>query len=604
MKLRNLIFSNIALIFLIGSFSYSQFTASVNRNRIAMGEQIEITFTFEGSGKNFQPPPFNDFLVLSGPNQSTSMQFINGNVSQSISYAYIIQPRAEGKFTIGPAQIDSDGKQYKTSSISIEVGKSTQQPQTQKPQQSSEEASIMQQIGENLFLKVSVDKSNVYQGEQLTATYKLYTRVNIVNYGISKVPALTGFWSQEIDLPQNPQFTNEVLNGIQYKVAPLKKSTLFPQRSGTLELDPLEAEFVVQVQTRRRSGDIFDQFFNDPFFGNVRNVNYKTKSSTLKINVKPLPENAPPGFGGAVGKFTMESWLDKPETKTNEPVTLKIKITGRGNIKLIDPIKINIPPDLESYEPKISDNIPQGSGVISGNRTFEFLLVPRRAGTQKIPPFTFSYFDTEKKDYVSFKSPEFLINVTKGKEIVSAPVAGLSKEEIKLLGEDIRFIKSGSVSFKKRGDNFFGSLLFFILSAAPIFVFFGFIYFYKKYEQNLGDVVRLKSKRATKIAKQRLKSAKQLLDEKKKESFYEEISRALWGYVSDRLGIQLSELSKDSVTDKLTSRKVSEETIGKLLASLDQCEFARFAPSTDSVEMDKMYTSSVDLITDIEEEIR
>lgn len=584
------------------------FTASVDRNRVAIGEQLEITFSLNGSGKNFQPPAFNDFLVLSGPNQSTSMQFINGAMSQSISYSYILQPRSEGKYTIGAATIESGGKKVQSNSITIEVTKgSPQQKQQQSAkggQQTTDDENLNKQIAENLFIKVIVDKFNVYQGEQITATYKLYTRVNIANSQITKVPALTGFWNQEIDIPKNIQET-EVLNGVQFRVIPIKKYALFPQQSGTLELDPMEAEFVVQVQTRKRGGDVWDQFFNDPFFGNVRNVNYPIKSTPIKIMIKPLPShNVPEGFSGAVGKFSVESWLDKRETKTNEPVTLKVKISGRGNLKLIDPLKISFPPDLESYDPKISDNITTGTSLISGSRTFEHLLVPRRPGEQKIAPFNFSYFDPEKKEYSSIKSPEFLITVAKGTDYISAPTTSLSKEEIKLLGQDIRFIKSGTTSFKKQGESFFGSLGFFILLLSPMFLFVGFISYIRHYEKISGDVIRLKSRKATKIAKRRLVHAEKFLSQKKREEFYTAVSQALWGYVVDKLGIPLSDLSQDSIKNTLTSRKVNEASIVKLINTINHCEFARFAPSSDSLEMEMIYKDTIELITSIEEELR
>ncbi|MDI6802934.1 MAG: BatD family protein [Bacteroidota bacterium] len=596
------------LILITISFSFAvaqdgSFAASVDRNRVVMGERIEITFSLNGSGKNFQPPDFKDFLVLSGPNQSTSMQIINGAISQSISYSYILQPRSEGKFTIGTASIEFGGKKLQSNSITIEIAKGVQQPK-QQPSQSQEDASISKQIGDNLFIRVSVDKSSIYQGEQITATYKLYTRVNITNYGVSKVPSFTGFWNQEIDLPKNPQFGNEVLNGIQYRVATLKRTALFAQQNGTLEIDPMEADFVVQVQTKRRGGDVFDQFFNDPFFGNVRNVEYKAKSNNIKIHVRPLPPNSPPRFSGAVGKFSSEFWLDKNETKSNEPVTLKVKISGRGNLKLIQPLKINFPNDLEVYEPKISDNISQGTNIISGSRTFEYLLIPRRQGNQKISSFSFAYFDPDKKEYVSITSPDFNINVTKGTEIVSAPVAGLSKEEIKLLGQDIRFIKSGTTSFKKQGESFFGSLGFFILLLSPMFLFVGFISYIRHYEKISGDVVRLKSRKATKIAKRRLVHAEKFLSQKKREEFYSAISQALWGYVGDKLGIPLSDLSQDSIKTTLTSRKVNDASIEKLINTINHCEFARFAPSSGSHEMEMIYKNTIELITSIEEELR
>jgi hypothetical protein len=578
------------------------FTAAVDNNSIAMGEQFEITFTINGSGNNFHPPPFTDFLVLSGPNQSQSMQFINGSMSQSISYSYVLQPRSEGKFIIGSATVESNGKKLQSNTTTIEVTKGTPQPKHK--QQTSDDAGLNKQISDNLFIKVSVDKSSAFQGEQITATYKLYTRVNIVNSAITKVPALTGFWNQEIDIPKNTQL-NEVVNGIQYRVIPIKKIALFPQRAGILELDPMEAEFVVQVQSRKRSNDIFDQFFNDPFFGNSRNVNFQTKSSPVKINVLPLPkQNIPDGFSGAVGKLSMEAWLDKNETKTNEPVSYKIKISGSGNLKLIETPKIIFPPDIESYEPKISDNITSGTSVVSGSRTFEYLLIPRRVGEQKIPAFVFSYFDLEKKNYVSQKSHEFSLSISKGSDISLPSSVNLSKEEVKLLGQDIRFIKSGLTNFRKKNENFFGSTIFFLLLISPFLLFVGFLLLIKHHEKLTGDVVRLKSSKATKVAKKRLSKAKKFLDGKNKEEFYTEISQALWGYASDRLGISLSDLSQESIKTSLNSRNVNDESASKFLSTIEECEFARFTPSGNSLEMGKMYDDTVRLITKIEEEIK
>jgi len=575
------------------------FTATVDNNRIAMGEQLEITFTLNGSGKNFQPPAFSDFVVPSGPNQSTSMQFINGAMSQSVSYSYVLQPRAEGKFTVGPATIESGGRKIQSNNITIEVTKGSPQQKQQPRQQTGDDANLNKQIGENLFIKASANKTSVYQGEQITATYKLYSRVTIVNSAIKKIPALTGFWNQEIEVPKNAQ-TTEVVNGIQYQVFPIKKIALFPQRSGTLELDPMEAEFAVQVQSRRRGGDIFDQFF-----GSVQNVNYPTKSSPVKITVRSLPSrNIPAGFSGAVGKFSMESWLDKTETEANEPVTLKVKISGRGNLKLIEAPKFAFPPDLESYEPKISDNITTGTDVISGSRTYEYLLIPRHIGEQKIPSFTFSYFDPEKQQYVTTNSPDFVVNILKGSEVLNSSTASLSKEEVKLLGQDIRFIKSGTTSFRKKGESFFGSIGFIILLFLPMLLFVGFISYIRHYEKITGDIIILRSRRATKIAKKRLTKAKILLDQKKDEEFYTEISQVLWGYAGDRLGIPLSDLSQDSIRIALKSRNVNDDSASKFISTLERCEFTRFTPSGGSVQMGKMYNDTIQLISAIEEEVR
>ncbi|MBI3195270.1 MAG: protein BatD [Ignavibacteriae bacterium] len=596
-------------VFISASLFAQEFTATVNRNRVAMGEQFELTFILNGagSGKNFRPPAFNDFLTLSGPNQSTNWQFINGQQSVSISYGYVLQPRAEGKFTIPSATIEASGKTLQTKPITIVVTKGAQQQQRQSNRggQQQNDADVSQQIGDNLFLRVSVDKSKCYQGEQITATYKIYTRVNIANYQLNKVPALTGFWSEDLEVPKQIQLTNETVNGKQYRVGVLKKVALFAQRSGTLTLDPMEVECVVQVQSRRRSNDIFDQFFNDPFFGNVRNVNYKVVSDPVKITVQELPqENLPIGFPGAVGKFSMEAWLDKKQTKTNEAVTLKIKISGRGNIKLLDEPAIVIPPDLEKYDPKISDNITKQGNLISGSRTFEYLLIPRHAGEQKIASFLFSYFDVDKKTYVTINSPEFVLSVGKGTELASAPVSGISKEDVKLLGEDIRFIKSGGVNLQRRGERLFGSPLFYALSFSPIILFVGFVMFMRKRDKMLGDVLAVRNRKARKMAQQRLSVAKKHLSAQKREEFYNEVARALWGYVSDKLGIPPSDLTIDTVRSSLEQRGVPVESISKLASTFEQCEYARFAPSSDSSQMDSMYNEAVSLISTIEDHVR
>ncbi|MBI3766559.1 MAG: protein BatD, partial [Ignavibacteriales bacterium] len=529
-------------------------------------------------------------------------QIINGSVSSSVSYSYVLQSRAEGKFTIGSATINQGGKQLRTQPISIEVTKGA--PQAKQQPRQSEDSDIGRQIGDNLFLKVSVDKSRVYQGEQVTATYKIYTRVNVVNYGVSKVPALTGFWSEDLDVPKQIQLTTEVVNGKQYRVGILKRVALFPQHSGTLEIDPMEVECVVQVQTKRRSNDIFDQFFNDPFFGNPSSVNHRVRSEPLKITVVPLPGAAPNGFNGAVGKFSIETWLDKHQTKTNEAITLRVKISGHGNLKLLEAPAINVPPDLERYEPKISDNITKQGDQIAGSRTFEYLLIPRHAGDQDIPSFPFSYFDVDKKSYVTVNSPELALSVEKGSDLVSGSTAGISKEDVKLLGEDIRFMKSGNTSLQRRGESFAGSLMFFILSLSPIPAFVGFVVFVRKRENMMGDVAGVRNRKARKMAQRRLTEAKRFLDSKKKEDFYAEISRALWGYIGDKLGIPPAALSIDVVRSSLAARGVSDETVSKLASTIEQCEFARFAPSSDSLRMDGTYQGAVELISIIEAQLR
>jgi hypothetical protein len=333
------------------------FTASANKTSSFVGDQIQVIFTLNANGNRFQPPALNDFNILMGPNQSTSMQFVNGSMSQSLSFSYFIQPKSEGSFKIGPAYIESNGKRIASNILTIVVGKgagnNSQQPKNNAGANSNEpDAEVSKQINANVMLRVNVDKTTVYQGEGILATYKLYTRVDILDYAIN-APVYNGFWSQDMEMSKNIELHKEMLDGVQYNVGEIKKVVLFPQRSGVLSLEPMSAEFLVRLQVKRKRGhdpfDIFnDPFFNDPFFGGGhQDVKQKIKSNSIKINVKALPEPAPAEYGGAVGKFSLECVLDKNQTKTNEPVSLKIKVSGKGNLKLISPPKLTFPNDIE-----------------------------------------------------------------------------------------------------------------------------------------------------------------------------------------------------------------------------------------------------------------
>jgi hypothetical protein len=574
------------------------FTASVDKEQVSFGDYFQLTFTFEGSqgGKNFRPPAFNNFMVLSGPNQSTRMQIINGAVSSSISYTYILQPRDEGKFTIGSASIEAEGKKYQSQPITIEVVKGTAQPRSKRAE--NESPDIRSQIGNNLMIKAVVDRTQVYQGEQITVSYKVYTRVQILSYNIAKSPSFTGFWSEDLETPKQIQMGNETINGREYAVGLLRKLALFPQRSGTLSLEPMEIEVTVPV--RNQSHDFFDNFFD-----NSRPAQYKTATEPVTITVQPLPSgNVPAGFNGAVGLYQMETNLDKQDVKTNDAVTLRVKISGQGNLKLLEPPAISFPADLEKFDPKISNSINTQGNRIAGSRTFEYLLIPRHSGDQKIPPFTFSYFDTVKQKFVSLHSPEFVLKVQRGSEPESTGVAGLNREDVKLLGEDIRFIKSGNISFQRKGESFVGSALFYVLYISPLFLFIVFLVFFKQKEKEMSDVVSLRSRKARKIAKQRLSIAKKLLEEKKKEEFYAEVSRALWGYLTDRLKIPPSDLNRETISSTLQQRAVSSDTISAIISTMEQCEFARFAPQSDSLQMEIVFKDTVQLVTQIEDQLQ
>lgn len=592
------------LLSIVTVIAYSQnvtFNAGVDKNPVAADEQFTLEFTVTTSGasaRSFKAPDLNKFLTLSGPNQSTSMQIINGSVSSSQSFSYILQAREAGKFQIGSATIEVGGSQFKSNEVEITVTKGS----GQKRQQAQAQQGDAVDMGDNIFLRAIVDRSRVYQGEQITVIYKIYTRVRIVNFSINKQPAVTGFWAEE--LPQQLNLTNEMMNGKQYQVGILKKMALFPTQNGTLEISPMELTCQVQVQSKRRPNDIFDQFFNDPFFG-AQAANVPLKSSPIKITVLPLPQNnVPESFQGAVGKFSLTASLNKRRAKTNEPIALKATINGTGNVKILEAPKLKLPTDFEQYDPKVKEEITRSGETINGTKTFEWLIVPRYPGDKKIPALEFTYFDIGQKRYITLRTNEFNLSVEKGSAEAPQSAGGLTKEDVKLLNQDIRFIKTEIGSLREKNKELIHPGTAILMTIIPFASFIGLFFFRKKALTEMSDVVSFRSRKAMKIAARKLLSAKQLLHQNKPDAFYAEISTAMWQYVSDKLAIDRSELSIDNVTQQFQQKKVSGELIQRIKECLEACEFARFAPGSSSQEeKNKMYEMASNIIIATEREL-
>ncbi|MBS4028066.1 MAG: protein BatD [Ignavibacteriales bacterium] len=581
------------------------FSSAVDRTTVAVGEQFTLTLTLDGAtnASSLKLPDMPNFMVLSGPNQSTNMQWVNGQVSQSVIFTYILQPRDVGKFTIGGASINVGGKNLQTQPIAIEVLKAAQQQQRQQNQKQQQQGSIEQQIGDNLFLRAVVDRTKIYQGEQVTVTWKVYTRVNIVNYQLSKQASIPNAWTEDLEIAQQVNLVREVYEGKQWNVGVLKKTALFPTQSGTIEINPLEVECVVQVQTKRQSNNPFDQFFNDPFFGNVQNVNYKTASQKIKLEVLPLPPNPPTSFKGNVGSFKMEAKVTKDDVQTNEAVSLKIKISGVGNVRLIESPNVVLPNDFQKFDPKSNEDINRKGDIVSGTKSFEYIMIPRFPGKKKIDPFEFTYFDTKKKEYVTMRSPEFTLNVTglASEQQNSGNLSSLSKENVALLKQDIRFIKTSSGSFSQRGIYFYQTPMFLFSLVVPFVGFIGFVVLQQRRIRMNADLTSLKARKASKVAEKRLKVANQFLSEKKKEDFYAEVSRTLWGFIGDRFAIPQSEISMENVQQKLSEKNVAEDVRLKFKQTIETCEFARYAPSTDvQTEMERTYNEAKETIMSLE----
>jgi hypothetical protein len=560
------------------------FTATVDPTSVASGEQFQLTFTFNGSDvnnvRNLKAPDFNQFVVISGPNQSTYTQWVNGKMSASISYTYILYARQAGKFTINPAAIDYKGKTLKSNTIQIDVTQGKPKQQQKQPDQPSAN------VGDNLIIKAFSDKQRVRLGEQLVITFKLYTRVSVSGYDLAKAPAFDGFWGEDFDMPKQPAQTNENLNGKQYRSIVIKKTALFATQSGNLKIAPLEVRCAVQIQTKRRGNDPFDQFFNDPFFQQVQTTNLDVKSNPLIITVDPLPVNAPSGYSGAIGRFTFNAGVDKNSVKAGDPITLKVAVSGSGNIKLVTLPKPQLPADIESYEPKISEDISRDGGIIRGKKTAEYLLIPRNAGQRIIEPMTFVYFDLDKKEYITINSSRFEFSIEPGKEYSGSSRSTISKEDVRILGEDIRFLKLSIGNLQLR-DNTGSSVWFMFGIVLPPLIFAGAWFFRKRMEKIYGNMPKLLFEKAGREASHRLKRALALLEQGNTENYHAEILKALTEYLEHKLGIAKAEFVMDTAVTQLRHYGVKEEVIRSLKTCIERTEFARFAPDSDTTETRK-----------------
>lgn len=560
---------------------------------VAMGEQFRLGFTLNDRGTDLQLPDLSNFDVLMGPStsQSSSIQIINGKTTQSSSFSYIFILRAkkEGKFTIRPASIKVGGKTYESNSLSIEVVKG--QPQQASGGQGGGQSSQQDDTPtgnvskDNLFVRIAVDKTNVSKGEQILATVKLYISQNVPLNGFDevKLPSYEGFWTKDIDVPSQVNFTREVYNGRIYQVGVLKKTILFPQQIGNIRIDPFEITCLVRQRVRQQ------QSFFDDFFDNYRVVKAKVVSDPLTIAVKDLP-NQPANYSGAVGNFNFTGEMDKTNAKSNEAMTLKLTVSGTGNLNLINPPKIELPQDFEAYEPKTTDRTMASDNGMSGSVTFEYLFIPRYAGNFTIPAVQFVYFNPATRQFVTKSTEAFNLRIEKGKDDANAAtVSSYSKEDVKMIGKDIRFIKQNKAKLKPKGSSFYGTLEFygiFILSLIGFAVFY--VLNRKKIEES-KNITLVKNKRANKVALKRLKEASVFLKNNQAEKFYEAVIKALWGYLSDKLSIPLADLNREKASAALLEKGISQDVVTELMKIIDDCEFARYAPAAFSGTMQEIY---------------
>lgn len=575
---------------------------------VVSGDQFRLTFTVNTQkGKDFLAPSISGFDVLMGPSRSqqSSTQIINGKVSSSsaITYTYILMAGKEGTYTIPAASIEVDGKKIFSNALTIKVLPPDQSAGNQQSGQGQSNSSRGQIAGgkisdKDLFITATAAKTTVYEQEAILLTYKVYTLVNLRQlYG--KMPDLKGFHTQEIELPQQKTFSLEHYNGRNYNTTIWSQYVLFPQQTGKFEIPSITFEGIVAQQTI--SDDPFDAFFNG---GGYIEVKKKIVTPKVTINVKPLPAK-PDNFSGGVGEFTLSSSINAKEVKTNDAVTIKLTIKGAGNMKLINTPEVKFPEDFEIYDPKVANNFDVSRAGLSGTQTIEYLAIPRHAGDFTIPPVEFTYFDLKSQAYKTLKTEEYHLKVAKGKGNADQVIADFTnKENVKVLGQDVRFIKLGDTELLPKGKVFFGTTGYWLGYIIPFIIFVVLVIFFRKQAAENANIAKVKTKKANKVATKRMKLAGKLLAENKKNEFYDEVLKALWGYISDKLSIPVSQLSKDNIEAELMRYGVSDEVTKTFIDALNECEFARYAPGNENEAMDKVYAASVEAISKMENSIK
>ena len=582
--------------------------------QVIVGKPFQLTYTVNQRSRDFRAPEFTEFDVLSGPYTSTSSStsFVNGRRTSSFeqTYTFMVMALQAGTFTIGPATVKVDGNQVQSNGVRIQV-----LPEDQQAQQSNQSSAVSHQdsqssqsgqtSSENLFVRTIVSKTKVHEQEALMLTYKLYfANVDVAQLtNNTKLPEFTGFLKQEFDQGEI-QTELEHYNGRNYRTATLYRTILYPQHSGDIKIDPARFEAVLRVQTQQRVRSIFDDFF-----GTYTNVTKTLTAPGVTVHVSALPSGKPAGFSGGVGKFTLTPSISQTELQANDAVTIRLDISGAGNMKLLKTPAIDWPEGFEPYDPKVTNNFNASAAGVSGTKSIEYLAIPRSAGEYTIPAVKFSYFDIDEKAYKTLSTPEYTIRVKRGNGANGANgengegqvISYTQKEDIKQLGTDIRYIDTKApkiTNHKSQITNYNHIWLWYVI---PLIIALVLLVVLRKQIKEASDITRMKYKRANKVAQKRLKAAAAALKANDANTFYAAIETAAWSYLSDRLSIPTADLNKENIASLLRQKGVNDTLIGDVMNVLSTAEFARYAPSTDHA-MDDLYTATTNLINNLENE--
>lgn len=577
---------------------------------VGLDEQFNVTFIIEGEDRpsDFEWEAGSDFQLVWGPQKgsSTSIQIINGQRTKSsqYTYTYILSPLKTGKFVLPKARATVAGKDIESTSSNIEVVSNGASSSSSSSGMSSGGSSTSAAVGdipsEDLFMRLTLSRTNVVVGEPITATLKLYQRVNIAGFEDAKFPTFNGFWSQETAAPSNIQFNRESLDDKIYDAAVLRTYVLIPQQSGTLHIDPAELVCLVNIRTNTRPNSIFDEFFDSGY----RTVRKRISTPSMTVNVKSLPAGAPASFSGGVGDFDIKASLSTDQMKTNDAASLVVTISGRGNVSLLGAPEVKLHPDMEVYDPKITDNSDRSAGGTIGSKSFEYPFIPRSHGEFTIDPIEYSYYDVNEGRYVTLQTEPLTYVVERGsggsQTSGGSTLQTVEKKGIRTLGEDIRYITTKKPSLNNGNAFMVGRPLYWLLVVFLIALATVLWTLFRKAAAMKADVVGSKTRKANKMALKRLKLAENFLNNNLYTAFYEELHRALLGYVSDKLNMTMEALNRDNISEKLLERGVSKEYTDSFISLLDACEFARYAPESGNEAMAAHYRGAVDVISSIE----
>ena len=555
---------------------------------VRVGEPFQMSVKVNADANNPKLPEMSAFSVISnrGRSSSSSISMINGNVTRSmeVAFSYIMQANQEGTHEIGAVEVTVDRRAYRSAPVNVQVVAGTapataSQPNTPQAAQSD---------GREVYVELITDRRQVYQGEHINATVKLFSRLEIASINNINYPTFNGFFKQEIETPPLRTLNREAINGVVHLTGVLQNYVLFPQTSGTLTINPCKME--VGINQRVQSRSIFDDFF-----GRVQPVPREITSRPVTITVLPLPDDKPASFSGGVGQMKFNVTIDKTEMKANEAVILKATVSGNGNMRFVNAPRINFPPDFEVYDPKPSTQL--NAATTAGSKTFEYLIIPRHGGTYKIPSIEFSFFDPKTREYKIINSEEYTLIVERSDEQAGTNIiSGVTREDIRHLGSDINYIKTGKIKLRRDDDQFFDTWKFWLWYIIPSAIFAVTVYLRRKYIRKYANVASMKNRRANRYAAKRLKKARKFIDNNQKELFYEELSHALWGYLGDKLNIPVAELSKDNAKTVMQQRNVDAALADEFTKVIDDCEFARYAPSAASLDMNALYERAMEAI--------